>query len=90
VVPIAGNIASQMRMDAMLVNAQPATSQSFPDQAAEASIGSARRPSTTAFFGDRMNASDVIDDGSSQPLQAHEDLVIELLDEMGAGAYRSI
>lgn len=42
------------------------------------------------LFGDRMNPSDVVDDGSSQPLQAHEDLVIELLDEMGAGAYPSI
>ncbi|PSL81286.1 hypothetical protein C7T35_28110 [Variovorax sp. WS11] len=42
------------------------------------------------LFGDRMSPSDVVDDGSSRPLQAHEDLVIELLDEMGAGAYPSI
>jgi hypothetical protein len=42
------------------------------------------------LFGDRVNQSDVVDDGSSQPLQAHEGLVIELLDEMGAGAYPSI
>lgn len=42
------------------------------------------------IFGDRVNPSNVVDDGSSQPLQAHEHLVIALLDEMGAGAYPSI
>jgi len=42
------------------------------------------------LFGDRMNRSDVVDDGSSQPLRAYEDLVIDLLDEMGAGVYPSI
>lgn len=37
------------------------------------------------LFGDRVNPPDFVDDGSSQPLQAHEDLVIKLLDETGAG-----
>lgn len=39
------------------------------------------------IFGDRLGKARVVDDGLSQPLQAHEDLIVALLDEMGAGAY---
>lgn len=42
------------------------------------------------LFGDRVDASDVVDDGSSHPMQVYESLVIELLDELGAGVFPSI
>lgn len=42
------------------------------------------------LFGNRIHSSEVWDDKSSQPLQDHEDLVIDLLDQMGAGIYPSI
>lgn len=37
------------------------------------------------LFGDRIDPATVIDNGDSRPLQDHEDLVVELLDELGAG-----
>ncbi|MGK6310175.1 RES family NAD+ phosphorylase [Variovorax sp. DT-64] len=42
------------------------------------------------LFGDRIHSTEIWDDKSSQSLQAHEDLVIDLLAQMGAGVYPAI